>query len=61
MRTTDVIRKYKKLKNEVEFKFSLEAIMRRMDITEHQINGVEGSIAFSEFRGKGQRDNKDER
>ena len=35
--------------------------MRRMDITEHQINGVEGSIAFSEFRGKGQRDNKDER
>lgn len=29
-----------------------------MDITEHQINDVEGRIAFSESKGKGQRDNK---
>ena len=28
--------------------------MRRMDIIEHRINDVEGRIAFSEFRGKGE-------
>lgn len=61
IRTTNVIRKDKKIKNEVEFKFSLEAIMRRMDITERQISDVEGRIAFLEFRGKGQSNNKDER
>ena len=51
----------KEIKNEVAFKFSLVAVTWRMDITGHQINGVEGKQSSSEFRGKGQRVNKCER
>lgn len=55
IRATSVIRKDEKIKNEVEFQFLSESVIRRMDITEHKISDVEDRVALSAFREKRRR------